>query len=101
MKLTKEEARWLDDKWNDFYYYFQVEDMFEKSIVDAKNAFKISLAMNAVVFLVGITLLTMSGVLAVLNDNENRWAGVGVSSGTGFLSVVYSCLLYTSPSPRD
>ena len=30
MKLTKEEARWLDDKWNDFYYYFQVEDMFEK-----------------------------------------------------------------------
>ena len=32
MKLTKEEARWLDDKWNDFYYYFQVEDMFEKDI---------------------------------------------------------------------
>jgi len=30
MNLTKEEARWLDDKWNDFYYYFQVEDMFEK-----------------------------------------------------------------------
>ena len=30
MKLTKEEAEWLDDKWNDFYYYFQVEDMFEK-----------------------------------------------------------------------
>tara|TARA_R100000005_G_scaffold55041_1_gene27284 strand:- start:32 stop:175 length:144 start_codon:yes stop_codon:yes gene_type:complete len=32
MKLTKEEARWLDNKWNDFYYYFQVEDMFEKDI---------------------------------------------------------------------
>ena len=30
MKLTNEEARWLDNKWNDFYYYFQVEDMFEK-----------------------------------------------------------------------
>ena len=30
MKLTKEEARWLDDKWNDFYYYFQVEDMYIK-----------------------------------------------------------------------
>ncbi len=30
MKLTKEEARWLDDKWNDFYYYFDVESMFEK-----------------------------------------------------------------------
>ena len=34
MKLTKEEARWLDDKWNDFYYYFQVEDMFEKDQKD-------------------------------------------------------------------
>ena len=30
MKLTYEEARFLDDKWNDFFYYFQVEDMFEK-----------------------------------------------------------------------
>ena len=30
MKLTKEEARWLDDKWNDFYYYFEVSDMFDK-----------------------------------------------------------------------
>jgi len=30
MNLTKEEAKWLDDKWDDFYYYFQVRDMFEK-----------------------------------------------------------------------
>ena len=32
MKLTYEEARFLDDKWNDFFYYFQVEDMYEKDI---------------------------------------------------------------------
>jgi hypothetical protein len=31
-KLSKEEARWLESKWSDFYYYFQVEDMFEKDI---------------------------------------------------------------------
>jgi len=37
MKLTKEEARWLDDKCNDFYYYFQVEDMFEKDQEIFKN----------------------------------------------------------------
>ena len=37
MKLTKEEARWLDDKWNDFYYYFQVEVMFEKDQEIFKN----------------------------------------------------------------
>ena len=30
MNLNKEEAAWLDSKWNDFYYYLQVEDMFEK-----------------------------------------------------------------------
>ena len=30
ISLNNEEAKWLDDKWNDFYYYFQVEDMFEK-----------------------------------------------------------------------
>tara|TARA_B100000214_G_C23582324_1_gene452434 strand:+ start:78 stop:221 length:144 start_codon:yes stop_codon:yes gene_type:complete len=30
MKLNKEEVRFLLNKWNDFYYYFQVEDMYEK-----------------------------------------------------------------------
>ena len=29
-QLTKEEAKWLDDKWNDFYYYFDVSQMYEK-----------------------------------------------------------------------
>ena len=30
MKLSKEQAIWLAAKWDDFFYYFQVEDMFEK-----------------------------------------------------------------------
>ena len=30
ISLNNEEAKWLDDKWSDFYYYFQVEDMFDK-----------------------------------------------------------------------
>jgi hypothetical protein len=30
MKLTKEEAVWLAAKWDDFFYYFDVESMFEK-----------------------------------------------------------------------
>lgn len=77
----------------------RVEKMFEKSISDAKSAFKVGLVMNIVVFMVGITLLTMSGVLAVLNDNGDNWAGVGVSSGTGFLSVVYS-LFINKPSRK-
>ena len=52
--------------------------MFEKSISDAKSAFKISLVMNIIVFM-GYHSSTMSGVLAVLNDNGDNWAGVGVS----------------------
>ena len=77
----------------------KVEDMFTKSIEDAKGAFKISLGMNIIVFLVGITLLTMSGIMAVLQDEEDNWAGVGVSAGTGFLSVVYS-LFINKPSRK-
>ena len=37
MNLTKEEARWLDDKWNDFYYYFDVESMYQKDQEIFKN----------------------------------------------------------------
>ena len=37
MKLNKEEVRFLLSKWNDFYYYFQVEDMFEKDQEIFKN----------------------------------------------------------------
>ena len=37
--------------------------------------------------------------MAVLNDTADNWAGVGVSSGTGFLSVVYS-LFINKPSRK-
>ena len=37
MKLNKEEVKFLLDKWSDFYYYFQVEDMFEKDQEIFKN----------------------------------------------------------------
>ena len=30
MKLTHEEARWLESKWSDFYYYFDVESMYQR-----------------------------------------------------------------------
>tara|TARA_B100001989_G_C24170176_1_gene283859 strand:- start:310 stop:489 length:180 start_codon:yes stop_codon:yes gene_type:complete len=30
IKLSNEEAKWLDSKWNDFYYYFDVESMYQK-----------------------------------------------------------------------
>ena len=36
-KLNREESRWLDDKWNDFYYYFDVESMYPKDQEIFKN----------------------------------------------------------------
>ena len=30
MQLNKEEVKFLLDKWNDFYYYFDVESMYQK-----------------------------------------------------------------------
>ena len=71
----------------------KVESMFHKSIKDAKKAFKISLGMNIIVFLVGIVLITVSGIMAISNDDQDNWAGVGVTSGTGFLSVMYSLFI--------
>ena len=77
----------------------KVESMFHKSIKDAKKAFKISLGMNIIVFLVGIVLITVSGIMAISNDDQDNWAGVGVTSGTGFLSVMYS-LFINKPSRK-
>ena len=77
----------------------KVEDMFHKSIDDAKKAFKISICMNIIVFLVGIVLISSSGIIAISQNNGDNWAGVGVSSGTGFLSVVYS-LFINKPSRK-
>ena len=77
----------------------KVEVMFDKSIRDEKKGFKYSLYMNLVVFGLGITLLGVSGFMAIFNDSQNDWAGVGLSAGTGFLSVVYS-LFINKPSRK-
>ena len=49
--------------------------------------------------MVGIILLATSGILAITSNTQDKWAGVGVSSGTGFLSVVYS-LFINKPSRK-
>ena len=71
----------------------KVETMFHKSIVDAKKGFKISLYMNIATFILGFSLLAVSGFVAVFNDDEENWAGIGLSTGTGFLSIIYSLFL--------
>ena len=41
----------------------------------------------------------ISGIMAIMSNEEDNWAGVGISSGTGFLSVVYS-LFINKPSRK-
>ena len=78
----------------------KVEGMFHTSITDAKNAFKISIYMNVAVFLLGLSLLAVSGFMAIFNqEKEETWAGIGLSCGTGFLGVVYS-LFINKPSRK-
>mgnify|MGYP003121040567 FL=1 len=36
-QLSQEEAKWLNDKWNDFFYYFDVESMYQKDKEIFKN----------------------------------------------------------------
>ena len=36
-QLSQEEAKWLNDKWNDFFYYFDVESMYPKDQKIFKN----------------------------------------------------------------
>ena len=77
----------------------KIETMFHKSITDAKKAFKISLLMNISIFTLGVLLLAVSGFTAVIKQDEQNWAATGISSGTGFLSVVYS-LFISKPSRK-
>ena len=49
--------------------------------------------MNIATFILGFSLLAVSGFVAVFNDDEENWAGIGLSTGTGFLSIIYSLFL--------
>lgn len=77
----------------------QIENMFEKSITEAKNGFKVSLYMNIAVFILGFILIAISGFMAVFRNEEDEWVGVGVSSGAGTLSMMYS-LFFNKPSRK-
>ena len=55
--------------------------------------------MNISIFSLGIILLATSGFSAVIQRDEQNWAATGISSGTGFLSVVYS-LFINKPSRK-
>ena len=76
----------------------QVENMFHKTIRDAKIGFRIALGMDIIIFFVGIILILFSGYIAIFNEDSEKWAGVGTSGGTGVLTILYTLFIST---PRD
>ena len=75
-----------------------IENMFKTTIKDAKLGFNIAMSMEVIVFLVGITLICVSGFMAIFSGGVNEWAGVGASGGAGVLTIMYSLFI---GKPRD
>lgn len=77
-----------------------IERMFHTTIIDAKRGFNISMSMEILVFLSGLSLLLLSGYMAVLNDDDSvgKWAGTSASGGTGLLSILYTLFI---SKPRE
>ena len=44
----------------------------------------------------------MTATIALVDDDKNILTSVSIALQTeGFVTRIYTCLLYTSPSPRD
>lgn len=70
------------------------QERFESALRDARSGFFVSLVMDLSVFLVGLTLIIVSAALVVQREgNLESWAGVGATSGTGALGVLYTLLV--------
>ena len=55
------------------YSCFQVQDLFNRSIDDARSGFKIALVMDVVLFTFGILMLGAAGGLAIANNTYSNW----------------------------
>ena len=74
----------------------QMQRMFKASMDDAKKGFQVALAMDVVLFVVGIAMLLSSAILAVLQGKVG--ASTGVTGGLGSASTMYSM---TVSKPRQ
>jgi hypothetical protein len=71
----------------------RLREMFETSIREARNGFRIAMSMDISVFAFGLVLLGVSGFLAFRANGIAQWAGVGITGGTGLSSALYGTFL--------
>src|SRR5437868_142385 len=78
----------------------KVTELFEGSVREAESGFRLAVIMDVVVFAIGVVLLVGSAAYALFaTGGLGKWAGVGVSSGTGVLSTLYG-LFIANPRRR-
>jgi hypothetical protein len=53
----------------------KVQQLFEKSMRDARHGFWTAMTMDVLLFLFGLAMLATSGALAIKNDGLKDWAG--------------------------
>jgi hypothetical protein len=72
----------------------KVRNLFEKSIQEARQGFKVSILMDVIVYFVGIILIaTSAGIVLARGGSLDGWVGIGLTTGTGVLGVVYGTLI--------
>jgi hypothetical protein len=77
-----------------------VENMFHTTIIDAKRGFNASMIMEILIFLSGLSLIIVSGYMAIFNGAQSsmHWIGTASTGGGGILGIMYSLFI---SKPRE
>lgn len=72
----------------------RIRDLFETSIYEAQNGYKLATFMDLAIFILGIVLIGVSAILALIQQgNLDQWSGVGLSTGgAGVLGILYGLI---------
>ncbi|MCB9234801.1 MAG: hypothetical protein H6581_24320 [Bacteroidia bacterium] len=69
------------------------QKLFDSTMLEARQGFKIALSMDVIVFCLGIFLLIASGAAALFSDGSlDNWVGAGMG-GVGVLGIIYGTLI--------
>jgi len=72
----------------------KIQRLFDSSIKDAHDGFKLATIMDTVVFFLGIALIAISaGLVLSKGGTLDNWAGIGLTGGGGVLGVIYGIMI--------
>lgn len=72
----------------------KVQDLFEKSLREAQQGFRMATIMDLIVFAIGVVLLGVSAGLCLAREGSlTNWTGIALTGGMGVLGVLYGILI--------